>query len=189
MTAGRVVVDRGDSQDNTADVLHALSKGAWFGLRVAGLILCNVLVILSVLYTINGLLTWIGKFWSINELTLELIGGYILYPLVWLLGVPGADVLRVSKLLALKVIANEFVGYEQLQSIQTSADPLSDRAYLIAKYMLCGFGNVGSLGINIGVLSALAPSRGPAIARLAPGALIVGILTTCQTAAIAGLLA
>ncbi|PWN47740.1 hypothetical protein IE53DRAFT_381898 [Violaceomyces palustris] len=177
-----------ETKGDAVDPLHAFANGAWLGVKVAALIFCNVLCIVSLLYTVNGLLTYIGNFWTINNLTLQLIIGYILYPLCWCMGVPTGEILRVSQLLATKIIANEFVAYADLEVIKNSTDPLSARSVLISNFMLAGFGNIGSLGINIGVLSALAPSRGGAIARLAPLSLLTGILVTCSSACVAGVL-
>ncbi|KAF9453969.1 hypothetical protein P691DRAFT_770974 [Macrolepiota fuliginosa MF-IS2] len=189
VTRGRVTVDRGEEKGKRpANALHAFSQGAVFGLIVAGQILTNVLTVLALVATINGLLTWIGRGFGINHLTLELIIGYIFYPLTFLLGTPRAEILRVSQLLATKLVANEFSAYLSLQDITHSAVPLSLRAYTIASYSLCGFANLGSLGIQIGVLGALAPSRGKVIARIALSAMICGFLSTLQTAGIVGML-
>lgn len=100
-------------------------------------------------------------------------------------GVPRSEILRVSELLATKLIENEFAAYEELQRLMASPDALSKRGYTIASYALCGFANLGSLGIQIGVLSALAPSRTRAIARIGPSAMIAGFISTLQTAGIA----
>lgn len=132
----------------------------------------------------NGLLTWIGRGFGIHQLTLELIIGYIFYPITFFLGVPRHEILRVSQLLAEKLVANEFAAYTTLQAITNSDDPLSPRAYTIASYALCGFSNLGSLGIQIGVLSALAPSQSKVIARIGPSAMICGFISTLQTAGI-----
>jgi CNT family concentrative nucleoside transporter len=132
----------------------------------------------------NGLLTWIGRGFGIHQLTLELIIGYIFYPITFFLGVPRHEILRVSQLLAEKLVANEFAAYTTLQAITNSDNPLSPRAYTIASYALCGFSNLGSLGIQIGVLSALAPSQGKVIARIGPSAMICGFISTLQTAGI-----
>jgi len=189
VTRGSVVVDRGvQSKNQPANALHAFSHGASFGLLVAGQILTNVLTILALVYTIDGLLTYIGKGFGIHHLTLDLLMGYIFYPLTFLMGVPRSEILRVSRLIGLKFVANEFVAYLELTTIMASGDPLSERARTIASYALCGFGNLGSLGIQIGVLSALAPSRSKVIATLAPSALICGFIATMQTAGIAGTL-
>jgi len=91
----------------------------------------------------------------------------------------------VSELLATKLIENEFVAYRNLRVLMDSPDALSKRGFTIATYALCGFANLGSLGIQIGVLSSLAPSRARVIARIAPGAMIAGFISTLQAAGIA----
>jgi len=178
VTRGRVVVDRGeDGPDAPANALHAFSQGAVFGLVVAGLILANLLTILSLIAAINGLLTWVGKGFSIHHLTLELMIGYIFYPITFFLGVPRGEILRVSRLLATKLVANEFSAYLSLRAIMDSNDPLSYRAWVIAQYALCGFANLGSVGIQIGVLSAMAPTKAKIISRVAVSAMICGFIT------------
>jgi len=190
VTRGRVVVDRGSHERGgpPANVLHAFSRGAIFGVVVAGQILANVLTILALIYAADGLLTWVGKGFGIQALTLELILGYIFYPVTFLMGVPRAEILRVSQLLGIKLVANEFVGFTNLQAIMSGPNPLSPRAHTIATYALAGFANLGSLGIQVGVLSALAPSRAKIIARVAFSAMLCGFLSTMQTASIAGML-
>ncbi|KAI0949647.1 hypothetical protein AcW1_009193 [Taiwanofungus camphoratus] len=190
VTRGHVSVDRGSQadKDKPANALHAFSKGALFGLVVAGQILTNVLTVVSLVATINGLLTWIGKGFGLHQLTLQLILRYVFYPVTFFTGVPRNEILRVSELLATKLIENEFVGYSDLMAIMSSDDRLSERGFTIASYSLCGFANLGSLGIQIGVLSALAPSRGKTIARIATSAMICGFISTLQAAGIAGML-
>ncbi|KIK47142.1 hypothetical protein CY34DRAFT_799685 [Suillus luteus UH-Slu-Lm8-n1] len=189
VTRGRIIVDRGETDKNRpANALHAFSLGGLFGLNVAGQILTNVLTILSLVAAINAVLTWVGRGFGIHQLTLQLVLGYIGYPLAFFLGVPSAEILRVSQLLATKLIENEFAAYLELSSIQASSNPLSQRAFTIASYSLCGFANLGSLGIQIGVLSALAPSQGKIIAKLATSAMFCGFIATLQTAGIAGML-
>ena len=87
VTRGRIIVDRGDdAKDQPVNALHAFAKGAVFGLVVAGQILCNVLTILSLVATINGLLTWIGRGFGIHHLTLQLVLRYVFYPITFFLG-------------------------------------------------------------------------------------------------------
>jgi hypothetical protein len=93
--------------------------------------------------------------------------------------------MRVAELLATKLIENEIVAYSELQVMMASSDPLSKRGFTIASYALCSFANLSSLGIQIGVLSALAPSRTHDIARVGPSAIICGFISTLQTAGIA----
>ncbi|KAG2074553.1 hypothetical protein BDR04DRAFT_1070910 [Suillus decipiens] len=189
VTRGRIVVDRGDGgKSQPINALHAFSLGGLFGLNVAGHVITNVLTILSLVAVINAVLTWVGRGFGIHKLTLQLVLGYIGYPVTFFLGVPSDEILRVSQLLATKLIANEFAAYLELSSIQASSNPLSQRAFTIASYSLCGFANLGSLGIQIGVLGALAPSQGKTIAKLAMSAMICGFLSTLQTAGIAGML-
>ncbi|KAK0476601.1 Na+ dependent nucleoside transporter C-terminus-domain-containing protein [Armillaria novae-zelandiae] len=189
VTRGNIVIDRGEKKEQApSNALHAFSQGAVFGLIVAGQILTNVLTVLSLVSAINGLLTWIGHGFGIHQLTLQLIIGYIFYPVTFFLGVPRSEILTVSRLLATKLVANEFSAYLELKALMASDAALSQRGYTIASYALCGFANLGSLGIQIGVLGALAPSKGKVIARIAVSAMICGFLSTLQTAGIAGML-
>ncbi|KAF5389357.1 hypothetical protein D9757_004387 [Collybiopsis confluens] len=189
LTKGRIVIDRGSAEKHPpANVLHAFSQGAVFGLVVAGQILTNVLTVLSLVAAINGLLTWIGHGFGIHALTLQLILGYVFYPITFLLGVPRDEILRISRILATKLIENEFVAYKELMALQATSDALSQRGFTIATYALCGFANLGSLGIQIGVLSAMAPSKAKIISRVALSAMICGFISTLQTAGIAGML-
>lgn len=191
LTAGHVVIpmdEEADQKDRNA--LLVFSDGAWLGLRVAGMILANLLTILALLYTVDGLLTWIGQFWGMDPngshpLTLELILQYVLYPVAWLMGTPNQDVLKVSRLLALKMISNEFIAYQELSKIKAE---MTGRGFVIAAYSLCGFANLGSLGIQIGVLNSLVPAQKDEITRVAWSALLCGSFSTIQTAAIAGLI-
>ncbi|KIM45131.1 hypothetical protein M413DRAFT_441804 [Hebeloma cylindrosporum] len=187
VTRGHVAIDRG-LEDSPANALHAFSQGAVFGLIVAGQILTNVLTVLSLVAMINGLLTWIGLGFGIHHLTLQLVLRYLFYPVTFFLGVPRAEILPVSEFFATKLVANEFAAYLDLQTLKAGPNPLSPRAYTITSYGLCGFANLGSLGIQIGVLGALAPSRSKMIARIALSAMICGFLSTLQTAGIVGML-
>ncbi|MCJ1273041.1 hypothetical protein MMC21_000830 [Puttea exsequens] len=189
LTTGRCVVPD-DDEHKAANSLHAFANGAWLGLRIAGMILATLLCIIALLGLANGLLTWWGRYLNINNppLTVELVVGYICYPIAFLLGVPrNGDLLKVAQLIGTKLIANEFVAYTDLQTDPAYAD-LSPRSRLIATYALCGFANLGSLGTQIGVLSQIAPGRSGDVSRLAVSALIAGALSTLTSASIAGLL-
>ncbi|KAI4205162.1 MAG: hypothetical protein LQ346_001495 [Caloplaca aetnensis] len=189
LTTGRCVIPD-DDEHRAANSLHAFANGAWLGLKIAGMILATLLCIIAFLGLANGLLTWWGRYLNINNppLTVELIVGYICYPIAFLLGVPrNGDLLKVAQLIGTKLIANEFVAYTSLQTDPAYAD-LSPRSRLIATYALCGFANIGSLGTQIGVLSQIAPRRSGDVSRLAVSALIAGALSTLTSASIAGLL-
>ncbi|KAL1620969.1 putative h+ nucleoside cotransporter [Diplodia seriata] len=192
LTAGRVVVPD-DDEHRAANFIHAFANGAWLGLKIAGMIMANLLCIIALIALIDGLLTWWGRYINLDgnyDLTLELILGYIFYPVAFLLGVSrdrgGADLLRVGRLIGLKIVANEFVAYSDLTTDPYYTD-LSSRSRLIATYALCGFGNIGSLGNQIGVLSQLSPGRSGDVSRVAVSALLTGILATLSSASIAGM--
>jgi len=189
VTRGRVVVDLGkDAKDAPVNALHAFAKGAMIGLVISGQIVCNVIATLSLVASINGLLTWIGRGFGIHQLTLQLVVRYVFYPFAFLIGVPRSEVMRVSELFATKLILNEIVAYRELQVLMTSSNPLSMRGFTIASYALCGFANLTSLNFQIGVLSVLAPSRTRVISRIGPSAMICGFISTLQAAGIAGML-
>ncbi|KAG8627398.1 hypothetical protein KVT40_004881 [Elsinoe batatas] len=194
LTAGRVVVPD-DDEHEASNVIHAFANGAWLGIKIAGMIVATLLCIIALVALLNSFLTWWGRYLNLDgqyDLTLQLILGYVLYPVAWLLGVSrtGADgrddLIRVARLIGDKIIQNEFVAYAALTSDPEYAG-LSDRSRLIATYALCGFGNLGSLGTQIGVLSQISPSRGGDVARVAISALISGIFSTLSSASIAGL--
>lgn len=175
------------------------------------MIVATLLCIIALVGLVDGLLTWWGRYINIGpgqyDLTLELMLGYIFYPVAFLLGVPrsNGDLLKVSRLIGIKVIEvcilslpdspqitnhntqNEFVAYAALQS-EAQYQSLSLRSRLIATYSLCGFGNLGSLGTQIGVLSQISPGRSGDVSRVAISALISGIISTLSSASIAGLL-
>ncbi|OJJ73267.1 hypothetical protein ASPBRDRAFT_205543 [Aspergillus brasiliensis CBS 101740] len=189
LTAGRVIVPE-DEEHQAANALHAFANGAWMGIKIAGMITANLLCIISLVGLANGLLTWWGRYLNINDppLTIQLIMGYICYPVAFLLGVSrDDDLLKVAQLIGMKLVMNEFVAYSALQ-----ADPqyqsLSPRSRLIATYALCGFANIGSLGNQIGVLAQLAPERAGDVSRVALSAMITGAISTLMSAAIAGMI-
>ncbi|KAF3490520.1 solute carrier family protein [Arthroderma uncinatum] len=189
LTAGRVVIPE-DDEHKATNALHAFANGAWLGLKIGSMISATLLCIISLIGLVNGLLTWWGHYLNINHppLTLELILGYLCYPIAFLLGVPRTgDLYKVAQLIGIKIVANEFVAYTALQGDAYYAD-LSPRSRLIATYALCGFANIGSLGNQIGVLAQLAPRRIGDVSQVALSAMLTGALSTFTSASIAGLL-
>ncbi|KAJ1888201.1 hypothetical protein LPJ66_008694 [Kickxella alabastrina] len=185
LTRGKMV----DPPKGTDDVniLHALGNGAAIGINLSLIIFANLVAIISLVGLADFMLTWFGQFIGISDLTLELILGYILYPYTWLLGVPSADVMKVSQLLGLKFVTNEFVAYQRLNDASRGASIsslLSTRGRNIAEFSLCGYGNISSIAQQIGALGTLAPSRNTDFSRLALSACITGSIATCMSAAI-----
>lgn len=199
LTAGRVVIPD-DDEHKAANALHAFAEGAWLGLKIAGMIVTTLLCIIALLHFVDGLLTWWGRYIGLEgeyDLKLELILGYICFPIAWLLGVGNdkKELLLVGRLIGIKVMVNEFLAFTVLQGLDVvpGGPPseylsLSPRARLIATYAVCGFGNLGSLGTQIGVLSQISPGRSGDVSRLALSALISGVVSTLTSANIAGLI-
>jgi CNT family concentrative nucleoside transporter len=107
LTAGKIVVPKDDT-DKCQNVLEALANGAWLGIKIAGMIVSTLLVIIALLHLVSGLLTWWGRYLGLNgeyDLTVQLIVGYICYPIAFLLGVPRRDILHVARLIGLKIVA------------------------------------------------------------------------------------
>ncbi|KAH9863779.1 hypothetical protein J1614_009711 [Plenodomus biglobosus] len=194
LTAGRVVIPD-DDEHKAANALHAFANGAWLGLKIAGMIVSTLLCIIALLNMVDGILTWWGRYLNLDgeyDLTLELILGYVFYPVAFLLGVSreGKDLLLVGRLIGIKVITNEFVAFAQLVATDDPTSEyhtLSPRSRVIATYALCGFGNIGSLGTQIGVLSQISPGRSGDVSRLAVSALVSGVFSTLSSASVAGL--
>jgi CNT family concentrative nucleoside transporter len=190
LTSGRAVVPE-DQEEKAANALHAFANGAWLGLKIAGMIVSTLLCIIAFVGLVNGFLGWWASYWGMidNKLTLQMILGYLFYPVAWLLGVPNNDLLRVGELIGIKIIINEFAAFDALVDPEQYYVLMADRSKLIATYACCGFGNIGSLGTQIGVLSQIAPGRSADVSKVAISALISGIIATLTSAAVAGMLA
>jgi CNT family concentrative nucleoside transporter len=116
LTAGNIIIPQ-DMDNRPSNSLHAFANGSWLGIKVGGMIVAAVLCILALLGLTNGLLGWWGRYLSINNppLSVELVVGYLFYPISFLLGVErNGDLLKVSRLIGIKVIANEFVAVSPL---------------------------------------------------------------------------
>lgn len=170
----------------TTNILHAAGKGAEVGIRIVFLIMANLISILAILYAVNSFLTWLGNFITIQNLTLQLITGYLFVPIAWLIGADNQDLVIVGRLMATKIWANEFVAFQEMTV--TYKGMLSARSEIVAVYALCGFANLGSVGMQVGVLSSLAPKRSGEISQLAISALICGSMSTWISASLAGML-
>ncbi|EEQ46004.1 NupC family nucleoside transporter [Candida albicans P76067] len=178
---------REKSKDEPQNVLQAFSNGATLGLRIAGTMMIQCMCIIGLVALCNGILTWFGNYWNIDHLTLELMLSYIFYPIGFLLGTPRNEILLVSKLIAYKFIQNEYVAYNLLTN-EAPYNEMSKRGTLIATYACCGFANLGSLGITLGVLNTLTNnSRAKDISSSIISALFCGAIATMLSAAIAGM--
>jgi CNT family concentrative nucleoside transporter len=140
ITAGKIEVPPNKEDEHTVNALHAFTNGSWFGLKIGATIVACLLTIIAFVGLVNGLLGWWGGYWGINDpdakLSLELILGYILYPVAWLLGVPKNDLRQVGELIGKKVIINEYAAFEALVK-QERYMSMAPRSKLIATYACC----------------------------------------------------
>jgi len=178
----KLVVEK--TSENAVD---AIAAGALDGLRLALNVGAMIIAFLGLLAAFNALLGWLGSLVGIADLSLELILSYLLAPVAWLMGVPWADCGQVGILLGKKTILNEFIAYLELQPL-IEEEAISERAIVIATYALCGFANIGSIGIQIGGIGGIAPDRRGDLAKLAVRAMIAGTIACFMTASIAGML-
>ncbi|MCP4633753.1 MAG: NupC/NupG family nucleoside CNT transporter [candidate division Zixibacteria bacterium] len=160
--------------------IEAASRGAGDGLRLALNVGAMLIAFLGLVALINAGLGLVD-----DELTLASIFGYIFSPLAFLMGVPWNDCANFGDLLGTKIMINEFVAYLKLQSL---SETLSPRSQIIGAYALCGFANLGSIGIQIGGIGGIAPSRRSDLAKLGVRALFAGAFASFTTACIAGML-
>ena len=178
------------------NALEAISNGTTDGLKLAVNVGAMLLVFIALMALANGLLDGIGNTTGINSmiaeggiysgLSFEFILGYIGRPIVWLMGVDWADSIYVGELLGTKTVLNEFVAYPRLGEMK-QAGMLSEKSVIMSTYMLCGFANFASIGIQIGGIGALIPSRKGLLSKLGVQALIGGTVACLMTAVIVGM--
>jgi CNT family concentrative nucleoside transporter len=165
--------------------MDAITRGTRDGLDIClnvGAILIAFIALVSLLNSLLGILGgWIGS----TDLSLQLILGYIFFPIVWLMGVPLSETLASAELLGLKTALNEFVAYGALANIEP--DALSERSKLITLYALCGFANFSSVGILVSGISAMAPERKNDLIKVSIKALIGATLASCMTGLVIGI--
>lgn len=165
--------------------MDALTQGTINGLQLMLNIIAMLVVIVALVALANILL---GALPAVNEapLTLQRIMGWAFAPLVWLMGVPGGEAQLAGQLMGTKTILNEFIAYLDLAALP--AEALSERSKLVMVYAMCGFANLGSLGIVIGGMTAMAPDRRADVVALSMRSLVAGTLATSMTGAVIGLI-
>lgn len=185
-----VTLGRIPSQSTAGDrnVIEAASRGASEGLKIALQVGALVLTFVALIAIVNGLLAGVKGVvgWHWLPGSVQSILGPVLAPVAWLLGVPWQDAPTIGNLLGTRMILNEFISFAELATIKDSLEP---RSFLIANYALCGFANVGSVGIMIGALGAILPGRRAELATLGLRAMIAATISNFMTAAIVGLIA
>jgi len=171
--------------DSASSSMDAITKGTINGMQLLINIIAMLIVFVALVHLANQMFALIPI--SGNEpLTLQKILGWLMAPLVWLTGIPWSEAPAAGALMGIKTILNEFLAYLQLADMDNSV--LSQHSKLIMLYSLCGFANLGSLGIMIGGMGSMVPDRKDEIVELGLKSIIAGTLATLMTGALAGLL-
>ena len=178
--------------------LSAISKGTTEGVRMAVNVAAMLLVFIALIALINGIFSSIGTF-GINQwidentpysnLSVEFILGIIFSPIMWLIGVSNSDILLMGQLLGIKIASSEFVAYAQLADLKDIQNTISlnyNKSVIMATYMLCGFANFASIGIQIGGIGVIAPKVKPILIELGFRAMLAGTIVSLLSATIAG---
>ena len=184
-----------------SNILDAIAIGTTEGLKLAVNVGAMLLVFVAFIAMFNGILGWLGSFTTINtwvaanssydQLSLEAILGTVFAPLMWLIGVAKEDMMMMGQLLGIKLVASEFVGYIQLADLKNVANATHltyEKSIIMATYMLCGFANFASIGIQIGGIGSLAPGQRKTLSKFGMKALIGGSIASLISATIAGMI-
>ena len=206
----KILYPQQDKVDNSATVsmdkigsnlLDAISNGTTEGLKLAANVGAMLLVFVALIAMVNYGLDAIGGWTGLNsfvaehtpyqKFSLEAILGTIFYPVMWLVGVAEEDSMLMGQLLGIKIAASEFVGYIQLAELKDLGNALHfkyEKSVIMATYMLCGFANFASIGIQIGGIGSLAPGQRITLSKFGMRALLGGTLASLMSATIAGMI-
>ena len=181
--------------------LSAISIGTGEGIKMAVNVAAMLLVFIALIAMANSIFSGIGSFVGLNSwidantvydsFSIEFVLGYVFAPLMWLVGVAKEDMTLMGQLLGIKLVASEFVGYTQLVDLKNSASGLHftyQKSVIMATYMLCGFANFASIGIQVGGIGIIAPKTRKMLTELGFKAMIAGSIVSLMSATIAGII-
>jgi CNT family concentrative nucleoside transporter len=180
LTGGKIV----PPQPATSS-MDAITQGTTEGLKLWLNIISMLIVLVALVYLTNKILGCLPD-WGGQPLTLQRLLGYVMAPVVWLIGIPWSEAQVAGSLMGTKTILNEFIAYIDLAQLPEGV--LSPKSKLIMIYALCGFANLGSLGILIGGMGSMVPERRGEIVSLGMRSIISGTLATCMAGAIVGII-
>jgi CNT family concentrative nucleoside transporter len=172
-------------EKTSANFIDAAAAGASQGMTLVLNISAMLIAFVALVAMANGVLGWAGGLFGAPGFSLQTVFGWVLAPLAFVMGTPKADIPIVANLIANKTVINEFFAFSMLKGV---VGQLSDKGKLIATFALCGFANFSSIGIQIGGIGGLAPTRKSDLARLGMRALLAGSLVSFMTASLAGIL-
>ena len=183
------------------NLLNAISNGTTEGVKMAVNVGAMLLVFIALIAMLNGVFFGIGDALGLNmwvaqntpydQFSIEFILGYLFAPLMWIIGVAAEDMALMGQLLGIKIVASEFVGYVQLADLKQLENTLHfgyQKSVVMATYMLCGFANFASIGIQIGGIGILAPGQRKNLSELGLKAMVGGSIVSLMSATIAGAL-
>lgn len=184
-----------------SNMLDAISNGTIEGLKLAANVAAMLLVFIAFIALVNYFLSdFVGEKTHLNDwvarisnsqytsFNLQFILGYSFAPFMWIIGVPTEDITSLGQLLGEKIVVNEFIGYISLNKLQSEGIILYEKSIFMATYMLCGFANFSSVGIQIGGIGSLAPGKRKWISEMGMLSLLGGTLTSCLSAALVGMI-
>ena len=184
-----------------SNLLSAISIGTGEGIKMAVNVAAMLLVFIALIAMVSSIFTGIGDLIGINlwiasntpyeSFSIEFLLGYLFAPLMWIIGVATEDVALMGQLLGVKIVASEFVGYTQLVDLKNSMSPTHfsyQKSVIMATYMLCGFANFASIGIQIGGIGIIAPKVRKLLTELGFKAMIAGSIVSLMSATIAGII-
>jgi CNT family concentrative nucleoside transporter len=183
-----------------SNVLDAITNGTSEGVKLAVNVAAMLLAFIAFIAMFNFIIGKIGEWTTLNEmiaqgtngrydgLSLQFILGYTFAPLMWLIGVCPEDIITVGRLLGEKLILTEFIGYISLADLKAAGVFTETKSIIMATYILCGFANFSSIGIQIGGIGALAPGRRVLLSKYGVPALVAGTLASLMSATIIGMI-
>ncbi len=184
-----------------SNILDAIANGTTEGLKLAANVAAMLLVFIAMIAMLNSIFGWFGEITSLNSwvaahspypsFSLEAVLGTLFAPLMWLIGVAKEDMMLMGQLLGIKLVASEFVGYIQLADLKNPTNPLHltyNKSVIMATYMLCGFANFASIGIQIGGIGSLAQGQRKTLSEFGMKALLGGTLASLLSATLAGMI-
>jgi len=167
------------------NLLGAIAHGTSDGLNLAINVAAMLIAFLALIALLNGIMGWMHGYIDWFPGSLQVVLGWLFAPVAWLIGIPWKDATHIGSLLGIRMVGNELIAYGQLHDLKVQLDP---RSFTIATFALCGFANLSSIGIQIGGIGALAPSRKDDLARLGFRAMLAGTMANLISAAIVGLM-
>jgi len=197
-----IVTDINISNDKIgANLLSAISIGTGEGIKMAVNVAAMLLVFIALIAMLSnlfsgfgdllGINSWIAANTVYNSFSIEFLLGYLFAPLMWIIGVANEDIALMGQLLGVKLVASEFVGYTQLVDLKNGMSTIHfsyQKSVIMATYMLCGFANFASIGIQIGGIGIIAPKARKLLTELGFKAMVAGSLVSLMSATIAGII-